>query len=59
MAMMLADIEGLEMPCEPSAIFAELKSKKWSPHMITNTLAYADGRKLFIRNGQWRREYFR
>lgn len=52
MAMMLSDLQG-SLPATPKEVTESLKKLGWGPAMINNTMAYADGRKIFFKRGQW------
>lgn len=56
---MFEDLAGIEMPCAGTDISKELRRKGWQLNMINNTMAYVDGRYLFMRFGRWDRHWSR
>ena len=46
-------IEIVSWPASPKEVTRALRAEKWGPALIGNTMAYADGRKIFFRHGRW------
>jgi hypothetical protein len=42
-------------PCTPAELTRALKDDGWLTAIVTNTIAYAEGRKIFFAHGKWHR----
>ncbi len=41
------------LPCDVVTLTKELEEKRWPKTLVSNTMAFADGRWLVLRHGVW------